>query len=531
MIAEALAGRRVAVTGATGFLGTALVERLLRCVPDCQVLPLVRPGRRAGAAERVRRDILRNDAFDRLRKQWGDRFDDEIARRVRPLGGDVSVDGLRLDDADRAALAEADVVIHSAAAVSFDSPLDAAVAVNLLGPSRVAQALTAAGSSAHLVAVSTAYVAGNRRGEAPEALLTDTLFSTEVDWRAEVEAARRARADVDAASRQPKRLEGFVRQARRELGAAGTPLLAARAERLRERWLADEMVEVGRARARGLGWPDVYAYTKAMGEQALLDGRGDVPVTIVRPSIIESALAEPKPGWIRGFRMAEPVIISYARGLIRDFPGIPEGVCDVIPVDFVVAAIMAVAAAGPPAADTPVYHAASGSVNPLAYGRMVDLVREWFLEHPLYDAEGQPVVVSTFSFPSRGKVRSRLKRGVSMLAAAERGLSALPGRGRTAELSSRLEERRSQAERALGYVELYGTYAETEAVFRVERLLELWESLDEEDRAVFAFDPALIEWRSYFHDVHLPSVVEHSRVRTAPSRRTAPRRSDRKSVV
>src|SRR5207253_11245859 len=42
-----------------------------------------------------------------------------------------------------------------------------------------------------------------------------------------------------------------------------------------------------------------------------------------------------------------------------------------------------------------------------------------------------------------------------------------------------LEERRSQAERALGYVELYGTYAETEAVFRVERLLQLWERSEE----------------------------------------------------
>ena len=30
MIAEALAGKRIAVTGSTGFLGTALVERLLR---------------------------------------------------------------------------------------------------------------------------------------------------------------------------------------------------------------------------------------------------------------------------------------------------------------------------------------------------------------------------------------------------------------------------------------------------------------------------------------------------------------------
>ena len=249
MIADGLAGRRIAVTGATGFLGTALVERLLRSVPECEVLPLVRPGRRAGAAERVRRDILRNDAFDRLRREWGDRFEAEVARRVRPLGGDVAVDGLGLDDADRAALAEIDVVIHSAAAVSFDSPLDAAVAVNLLGPSRVAAALRAAGSRAHLVAVSTAYVAGNRRGDAPEALLADTLFSTEVDWRSEVAGAERARADADAESRRPERLKKFSRAARAELGAAGTPLLASRAERLREQWVDDRLVELGRALA------------------------------------------------------------------------------------------------------------------------------------------------------------------------------------------------------------------------------------------------------------------------------------------
>ena len=31
--------------------------------------------------------------------------------------------------------------------------------------------------------------------------------------------------------------------------------------------------------------------------------------------------------------MAEPVIISYARGLLKEFPGVPEGTVDVIPVD------------------------------------------------------------------------------------------------------------------------------------------------------------------------------------------------------
>ncbi|MGB1724266.1 MAG: SDR family oxidoreductase, partial [Ilumatobacteraceae bacterium] len=50
VIAESLAGKRIAITGATGFVGTALVERLLRCVPDCELVLLVRDGRRTAAA-------------------------------------------------------------------------------------------------------------------------------------------------------------------------------------------------------------------------------------------------------------------------------------------------------------------------------------------------------------------------------------------------------------------------------------------------------------------------------------------------
>ncbi len=61
--------------------------------------------------------------------------------------------------------------------------------------------------------------------------------------------------------------------------------------------------------------------------------------------------------------MADPIVISYARGLLREFPGIPEGVIDVIPVDLVVAAILAVAARGP-LANPDVVHSASGSPQP-----------------------------------------------------------------------------------------------------------------------------------------------------------------------
>ena len=527
VIKESLDGARIAITGATGFLGTALVERFLRSVPGCELVLVVRPGRRTTSAERVTREILRNDCFDRLRLELGDRFERDMARRIQVIDGDVSKDGLGLSDEGRAMLRPCHTVVHSAAAVAFDSPLDAAVETNLLGPVRVAQAMRESGCQGHLVAVSTCYVAGARRGDAPERTLPDTPFSTEADWRAEVAAARRLRGDTDAESRSLKNLQKFRRQARAELGAAGTPLLATKTEKLREEWIRARLVDAGIARATSLGWPDAYAYTKALGERALLETRGDVPVTTVRPSIIESSLAEPKPGWIRGFRMAEPVIISYARGLLKEFPGIPEGVVDVIPVDQVVAAIVAVCADGPDPSGPTVYQVASGSRQPLRYREMVDTIREWFTEHPLYDREGQPIMVPEWSFPGRGRVETQLRRTTDLLRRSEKIISTLPVRGRQAEIASKLEETRGDAERALSYVKLYGAYTETEAIFRVDRLLALYARLPPEDQRDFCFDPAAIVWRDYVRDTHLPSVVQHARVRTTPGKKDGESRSDR----
>jgi HAD superfamily hydrolase (TIGR01490 family) len=287
------------------------------------------------------------------------------------------------------------------------------------------------------------------------------------------------------------------------------------------------MVEAGRARAASLGWPDAYAYTKALGERALLAGRGDVPVSIVRPSIIESALAEPKPGWIRGFRMAEPVILSYARGLLKEFPGVPEGVIDVIPVDMVVAAIVDAAAGGPPEDGPDIVQVASGSTNPLRYRQLVDLVQSWFTAHPVYDSAGQPITVPEWTFPGRGRVQRQLERATNVIERAETTLQALPLRGKQAEWSARLEEKREEAQRALGYVELYGAYAECEAIYGVERLLARWDRLDAADQDAFAFDPRAIDWRRYVHEIHLPSIVLHSRVRTTPGGRTGEDRATR----
>src|SRR5579859_3302027 len=247
-IERVLRGKRFFITGATGFLGTALVERILRCVPDAEITVLIRPGRRADASARLAREVIKNDCFDRLRHELGDGFADEVARRARAVAGDVGQDGLGLDDEGRAALAAADVVIHSAATVSFDAPLTQAVEINLLGPSRVAAAIADSGSKAHLIAVSTAYVASTHQGEAKEELLSENPFTLDVRWQDEVAFARRLRGDLQTESRLPDSLQAFTKKARAEVGAAGDHLIASRAEKMREEWVSDALVKAGTAR-------------------------------------------------------------------------------------------------------------------------------------------------------------------------------------------------------------------------------------------------------------------------------------------
>ena len=520
MIEEGLSGKTVLVTGSTGFLGKSIVEKCLRTLPDIRRIHLaIRSSARRPAAERLQREVLTSPAFRRLKQELGDeRFAALVAEKLDVVELDLGREDLGLTDEGRALVRACDVIIHSAAAVEFDNPVDLSAQTNLLGASRLIRTLRDLGATPHLVHISTAYVGGMLRGLVREELPLDPGLN----WRHEAAVLSGLRGPVEEESRRSEVLDQLRRQVRSRIGPAGTPAQARAVERLRQRWVKDRLVERGRAHARAMGFTDIYSFTKAMAEHAVVELHGDIPLSIVRPSIIESALAEPFPGWLEGFRMAEPLILAFGRAALQDFSGLPDSILDVIPADLVVNAVLAVASAPPPAGEHRIYHAASGSRNPLRLRGIHDHCAEYFGEHPLRDRWGQAIGTPRWTFPSRGELVAKGKLALWAVEAAQQVVERLPLGGTSTRWSDQLNDEKGRLERQLNLAELYGVYVEVDCVFDTRNLLALWERVPEAERERFGFDPAGYDWHHYFQDVHLPTVVRMARVDTGPRRGPGP---------
>jgi len=481
---EAYKDKAVLVTGGTGFLGTALVEKMLRSLPSLGRLYLiVRPSREKSAQERFERDVLGSAAFAKLREELGDDFSERVAQKVRILEGDVHSESLGLGAEDLDELArEVDAVIHSAASVVFDAPLDAAVGSNVRGTLGLLALARSWEKKPLFMHVSTAYVAGTEGGLIREEPPGETSPNrTRLDSRAEVARLDEVVREIDEASRERGLVRGFETEARRELGMVGEEdEVAERVEQLRRAWVKEKLVERGNERARELGWQDVYTFTKSLAERRMLEERGDLPLVILRPAIIESSVAEPRPGWIQGTRMADPIIMAFAKGILREFPGDPESIVDLVPVDHVVNAVIAAAATRPSKPE--VYQVASGERNPLRYRDLYKHVREYFIKNPLRDSGGRPVPVPEWSFPGRKKVEGRLKAELTGLKVAGKLAARMPEGHLKADLRGRIARAEKRARMSFYYSRIYGAYGNMESTFSSARVYELYRSLPDEER-------------------------------------------------
>jgi thioester reductase-like protein len=140
--------RPILLTGATGFVGMAVLARLLAA--GHEVHCLIRASDDAEADSRLRAVLQRVEA--------------PSTGRAVAIAGDLTAPRLGLGDRHDELAARVGTVIHSAASVAFDLPIEEARAINVEGTRRVLDFAGAVPGLRRVAYVSTAYVAGDRRG-------------------------------------------------------------------------------------------------------------------------------------------------------------------------------------------------------------------------------------------------------------------------------------------------------------------------------------------------------------------------------
>ena len=514
----------VLLTGATGLLGKVLTEKILRdlsCIRRLYVI--IRPkhladGTLVSAQERLHLEVLATSVFDRLRRMQGEAFSSLVEEKVVAVAGDLSQEHLGLGDATYKRLQdEVQVIINCAAMVTFDGALDAAVELNTLGPKRVLE-FARGGRRPAIVHISTCYVNGTREGRIQEEPLDPQRAMHGVarggdgkyDVDAEVTAIQRRVERVKAQSHRPWRRWPFALMERiRGDGrhGKGDEENNSGVDRLRQKWVERRLVAEGMRWARSRGWNDTYTFSKAMGEQMVMRYAGDLPVAIVRPAIIESSLEMPEPGWLDGFRMLDPIIVAYGRGALPNFPGDPQSVLDIVPVDLVANALLAIGPRIEAGEARPVYQIASGTENPISVGEFAELVQDYFRRETLTGRAGPPRTLPVVTFPSRRRflrrIRYRYLLPLRVLVALSAVASVLPWARRFA---ANLRSRRGALERLKHYIEIYGPYSEVGCQYQTNHMREVWDGLAPEDREQFDFDVTRIDWKHYVQEVYIPGI-------------------------
>jgi HAD superfamily hydrolase (TIGR01490 family) len=213
-------------------------------------------------------------------------------------------------------------------------------------------------------------------------------------------------------------------------------------------------------------------------------------------------------GWIEGFKMAEPLILAYGRGELPEFPASADTIVDIVPVDQVVSAIVAVLASPPTAGEPTYFHVSSGGRNPLSFHVLYDSVRAYFDEHPFIAGERGAARLPDWRFPGAQAVERLLTTSERAHKVADWAIGHAPRSDRTRDLARKLDQQGRRLEFLRRYLDLYQEYAQAELRFSDANTLALFRSLDAADRERFAFDTAVIDWVHYLKEVHCPAVTE-----------------------
>src|SRR5215212_3574394 len=507
---ETFNGRNVFIIGATGFVGKVALSMLLDRFPGVgRVYVTVRARGKEESEARFWNNVITAPPFDPVRERYGAAYEDFIRDKVRLVNGDISEDNLGFTEEEAEAVAaDTDVLINSAGNVTFNPPLESALRTNVVGTKNVIKFVKRMKRPA-LVHISTCFVAGNRSGPVWESAPVlgyfprkDELPGVEFDAEQEIRDCARLAERVREEGRDPDDLD--------QMGLA--------VARERKLWTRERLTELGTERAVFWGWPNIYTYTKSLGEQ-LVAAETDIVRAIVRPSIVESAKDFPFPGWNEGFTTTAPVIFIALKGQ-QQIPVNDKLILDITPVDQVAAVMLAAAAEAMVREPRLVYQAATGDSNPNTLERIVNLVglykRRQFQEKEtgfkllnefVARMETKPVTPARFDAMSTPMVNAAAKKASSLL---ER-VRPRWGGGRVTDIVDRAKSAIERVEEVTRETkeafELFRPFMiENEYIFRADNVRSLFAQMREEEQGLLPWHPEKYDWYDYHMHVHFPGL-------------------------
>ncbi|KAK6633684.1 hypothetical protein RUM44_004291 [Polyplax serrata] len=277
-------GTTILLTGATGFVGKILLEKLLRSCTTVKRIYVLLRSKKGKSIEKRMQEELEEPVYEMLlRKQPG------ILKKMTLINSDLTQDEILSEEDRRMLVKEVDIVFHCAATVRFDEKLRQAVNINVKSTKYLLDMAREMSNLKAFIHVSTAY-ANCIMTEIPE-----KIIPLKYDYKKIVELVNLLDDDV---------LERI------------TP----------------EILEK---------WQNTYVFTKAVAEYTVKEYGKGLPVGVFRPSIVTSTAKEPLIGWANNYYGPQGVVFGAGIGLLRVLYCDPKIIADMVPVDLVSNAIIA----------------------------------------------------------------------------------------------------------------------------------------------------------------------------------------------
>lgn len=263
------------------------------------------------------------------------------------------------------------------------------------------------------------------------------------------------------------------------------------------------LIEKGDQVASNYGWPDIYTFTKWLGEQTLLKNLKRGSLTIIRPSIVESTLNSPKPGLIDGIKCLDVMIYAFAKKKISQFPGDQRCIVDIVPADIIAnSIILCTSELFNSLPKVRVYQCCSGSTNPILYKEFIEIINQEALHNrscypDLFNSE----IKKPFKFTNKIKFLFVL----NALFKTVKSMNFLCNKLNISYLS----QYPIKYEKAIEFTKTFIHYGFPNYIFHNDALLKLLNNFDSHDQEQFSVDIKKIIWENYLTKVHLAGLNKY----------------------